>query len=148
MHFGNIMIFIFCFVSNQISHYVLKSKSLRFEGQDITISIIIFCKKWFSTCMISPIYLSFKKWRPWHFSVSLMVFCTSIITSNQITRANYDDIIINNWHCSQRRTVLTGTKNHQGHRKMPGAPLFKAQINWADHARTKPFLTENYYRNC
>ena len=46
------MIFVFRFVSNQISHYVLKRKSLRFENQEITIYLIIFCNKWFGACMI------------------------------------------------------------------------------------------------
>ena len=41
MHFGNRKIF-FRFVSNRISHYVLKGRSLCFEKQQITISITLF----------------------------------------------------------------------------------------------------------
>ena len=39
-------------------------------------------------------------------------FCTSIITSNQITRAHSDYIIIKNGHCSQRRTSVGWCKCH------------------------------------
>ena len=62
------MIFVFRFVSNPISHYVFRSKSLSFQNQEVTISLRVFCKKWFGTCMICPINWSKKM-------VPLEMFC-------------------------------------------------------------------------
>ena len=74
-------------------------------------------------------------------------FCTSIITSNKITRANSEDIIIKNGDFSYRSTVRTGTKNRYGHQKTARVTIYFTQIYRAYHARTETFPTENDQRN-
>ena len=51
-------------------------------------------------------------WFAEHFLTQSSPFCTSIISSNQITRAHYDNIIINNGHCYHRRTLCGWCKHH------------------------------------
>ena len=51
-------------------------------------------------------------WFSYDFSTQCNPFCTSIISSNQITRANADNIVINNGRCYQRRTYVGWCKCH------------------------------------
>ena len=68
--------------------------SLRFEKQEITISLRIFFKKWFGTCMICPFDSSKKNGAPGNFLVPLAIFRAKRDSSSLRTIPILDDDVI------------------------------------------------------
>ena len=72
----------------------MKGESLRFEKQEMTIYLRIFCNKWFGTCMIGPIYSRKINGAPGNILVPLEIFRAYKDSYSMRTKTILDDDVV------------------------------------------------------